>query len=253
MEEMTMAAMDEFRKEREAIKHAPFKEKVNYFWDYYKWYVIIGILVIVALTSFIYNTVTKKDVLLNGILLNVYQTESDMDGVVKGFYEFEHIDEKKEEISLNSSLFYQVGSSQSYQALQVLMAWSGAEQLDFITCSDVESMTDLAYRGYFTDLTEALNPVDVEKYKDLFYYMDEDVMIKRSEAITSGQVKEAFPIPDPTKPEEMSSPIPVFMKVSDSDLMRKAYGVEDEDIVLGILPNAPHPNMAVRFLNFIME
>ncbi len=248
-----MAAMDEFRKEREAIKHAPFKEKAAYIWDYYKWFIIVGVLLVVGITSYIYSIVTKKDVLLNGIILNVYHTEADATDLVTGFYEFQDINTEEEEINLNSSIFYNVESAQSMQNIQVLMTWNSAEQIDFITCSDVASMTDLAYRGYFTDLTETLNPVDFEKYSDRFYYMDEDVLIRRREAVNKGDDIADIKIPDPTKPEEMVQPIPIFMKVSDSELMQKAYGKVDEELVFGISGMAAHPDMALRFLDYIME
>ncbi len=248
-----MAAMDEFRAEREAMKHAPFKERVAYFLDYYKWFVIIGVLVVIAVTSYIYNIVTKKDVLLNGIILNVYQTEADSTELVQGFYELQQVDTDKQEISMNTSLFYDPESTQSYQSLQVLMTWNSAEQIDFITNINTDAMTDLAYRGYFTDLSETLNPKDFEKYKDSFYYMDQDVLIKRREAANTGEDIQAIAIPDPTKPEEMKDPIPVFMDVTSSELMQKAYGNPKENITLGISPNAPHPDMVLRFLEYITE
>lgn len=248
-----MAAMDEFRKEREAIKHAPFKEKVAYIWDYYKWFIIVGVLAVVMIVSYIYSIVTKKDVLLNGILLNVYHTEADSSDLISGFYELQDIDTKEEEINLNSSLFYNVESPQSMQTLQVLMTWNSAEQVDFISCSDVETMTDLAYRGYFADLSETLNPADYEKYSDRFYYMDEDVFIRRREAANKGEDINVIKIPDPTKPEDMKKPVPIFMKVTDSELMRKAYGIQDEELVFGISSTAAHPDMALRFLEYIIE
>ena len=37
-----MPVMDEFREEREAIKQKSRKEQWDYFWGYYKWYVIGG-------------------------------------------------------------------------------------------------------------------------------------------------------------------------------------------------------------------
>ena len=245
--------MDEFRKEREAIKHGTPKEKLAYFWDYYKWYAIIGTLILIALISYIYNIATKKDLLMNGILLNVYHTEADSSDLVNGFYEFQNVDTKEEEITLQSSLFYNLDSTQSYQALQVLMTWNSAEQIDFICCNEVDSMTDLAYRGYFTDLSETLNPNDVEKYASRFYYMDEDVLQKRREAANKGEDITAIAIPDPTKPEEMVSPIPIFMKISDRELMQKAYGTKDEDILFGISGNSQHTDMVLRFLEYVME
>ncbi len=57
-----MAVMDEFREEREALKHGTPKEKFNYFMDYYKWYVIIGILVIAAGIYTIREVMNRKAV-----------------------------------------------------------------------------------------------------------------------------------------------------------------------------------------------
>ena len=59
-----MPVMDEFREEREAIKNAGFKEKWEYFWEYYKWYVIGGAAIIILLTIFIRDMVNKKDWIL---------------------------------------------------------------------------------------------------------------------------------------------------------------------------------------------
>ena len=42
-----MPVMDEFREERETIKNGTFKQKWQYFCDYYKWHVIIGAFVLI--------------------------------------------------------------------------------------------------------------------------------------------------------------------------------------------------------------
>ena len=42
-----MAVMDEFQKEREALKNAPLSTKIKYFWDYNRGKVIIGIVLLV--------------------------------------------------------------------------------------------------------------------------------------------------------------------------------------------------------------
>ena len=42
-----MPLMDEFKEERASIKNAPFKKKLRYFWDYYKWHVIITVAAVV--------------------------------------------------------------------------------------------------------------------------------------------------------------------------------------------------------------
>ena len=41
-----MALMDEFKEERESIKNKSFKEKLDYFWCYYKWWIITPIIIV---------------------------------------------------------------------------------------------------------------------------------------------------------------------------------------------------------------
>lgn len=52
-----MAVMDEFKEEREALKRGTPKQKLAYFWYYYKWHVIISVIIIGMLVSFIYQFV----------------------------------------------------------------------------------------------------------------------------------------------------------------------------------------------------
>jgi len=42
----SMAVMDEFKEEREALKRGTPKQKLAYFWYYYKWHVIISVMII---------------------------------------------------------------------------------------------------------------------------------------------------------------------------------------------------------------
>ena len=64
-----MAVMDEFKEEREALKNGTPKQKLAYFWYYYKWHVIISIVVIAMVGSFIYQYVNRKDTAFEAVLL----------------------------------------------------------------------------------------------------------------------------------------------------------------------------------------
>ena len=48
-----MAVMDEFKEEREALKNGTPRQKLTYFWYYYKWHVIIALVVIIMIVSFV--------------------------------------------------------------------------------------------------------------------------------------------------------------------------------------------------------
>ena len=48
-----MPVMDEFKEERESLKNGTPKQKLTYFWDYYKWHVIVAIVAIIVVVTFI--------------------------------------------------------------------------------------------------------------------------------------------------------------------------------------------------------
>lgn len=65
-----MPVMDEFKEERAALKHGTPKEKWNYFLDYYKWHVIVGIAVIAMAVSLISQILSRKDTIFYAVMIN---------------------------------------------------------------------------------------------------------------------------------------------------------------------------------------
>ena len=253
-----MAAMDEFKKEREAVKNGTLKQKLSYFWDYYKWYVIIPLIIIIAVSTTIYNKVTAPDILLNGILLNCYNLETEQDStseLYQSFYERENINTEESEITLNTTLSYSTdesAASTNYSTLQALMAWTGASTLDFLT-GNKEAMTDLSYRGYFVDLREFLTEEQIEQYEPYFLYMDQAVVEKRELAFEKNEDASTIVLPDASNLEDMEEPIPVMIDVSQSEKLAKVYGASAKELTFGVVVNAPNPDMIMTFIDYLME
>ena len=65
-----MAVMDEFKEEREALKNGTPKQKLAYFWYYYKWHVIIALVVIIMIVSFVKQLTDRKDPAFYAVMLN---------------------------------------------------------------------------------------------------------------------------------------------------------------------------------------
>ena len=65
-----MAVMDEFREEREAVKHGPLKKRIAWFLDYNKWKILAMALAAVCVGTFIYQQVTKKETALYVAMVN---------------------------------------------------------------------------------------------------------------------------------------------------------------------------------------
>lgn len=251
-----MALMDEFKEERKAVlQNGTTKQKISYIWEYYKWHIIVPILAIIAITSYIVTLVTRPAIILNGVMLNIHNIESaDTNEILlTDFYKEQEVDTKEEEITLNTNLYYSLDNpSSNYESSQVLMAWLAAGQLDFIT-GDAVSLTDLAYKEYFTDLRDYLTEEQFAKYEPYFLYMDYDVYKKRSELMKNIDDASVIELPDCTKPEEMKDPIPVMIDMSQSEKLKEVYGNTSEVLAFGITANETHKEMTIAFLDYLME
>lgn len=251
-----MALMSEFQKERDAVlKHGTPKEKIAYIWEYYKWHIIIPLVVIVIVITFIINAVTAPNVLLNGVLLNVYPSESSISGdeLLADFYKEQNIDTKKDTITLNSTLYYNADDiTTNYQSSQALMAWTAAGQVDFIT-GDYDTLTELSYRGYFMDLLDFLTEEQLCAYEPYFLYMDKGVYTERLKQSENLEDVSDITYPDCDKPESMTDPIPVLIDMKQSEKLTAVYGSETKSLAIGFVGKGEGLSTATIFLDYLLE
>lgn len=252
-----MAAMDEFRAEREAVKHGPLKERLAYFWDYHKWHVIIIAAVVILLIYSIYTTMTKPETLLSGMILNTHNQEAYQAGqdITTDFLKGQNIDTKKNTIDLNTSLSYAVdaeNASSNYTTLQVIMAQASAGVLDFVL-ADLDTMTDLAYRNMFADLTTVLTEEQMTKYAPYFLYIDRDIFLQRDEAFNETGDASSIVLSVCETPDGMKDPIPVFLDISQCEKMTSLYLETPDTLVIGVTQKTEHQEMMNQFLDYLME
>lgn len=248
-----MAVMDEFKEERAALKNASFKEKLSYFIEYYKWYVIVPLLVLLFGGWAIYDIATAKDVAFYSVMLNaseyVHASESKQE-----FAELINLDTEKYEIMWDSSIHIQ-GSGMdeiSYTSLQKLVAYTAAAELDTMV-SDASSFRKYANSSTFYDMRELLTEEQIAKYEPYFYYVDWKV-VEEIEAANDALDDSYVPhYADPTKPEDMEEPIPVGVFVSDCTKLTDNYYYSEDDIVLGIYVNSTRPELAVTYLEYLFS
>lgn len=252
-----MAQMDEFRAEREAMKTAPFKKKLAYFWDYYKWHTIITILLLIFVGSYIHTVVTATEDTLNGILLNTYSTDDVTSDIINEFAEKEEIDLTKYSITLNTTLAYSVDGSTSYSTStgdtrQVILANTGAGLLDFIS-GDLTSMTDLAYVSMFLDLREVLTEEQITAYEPYFLYVDQAILDEIEAANENYEDTSDIIIPDCSKPEEMENPVPVLIDMSQSDKLTSIYTYNVEGLSFGVTASLANKETTLAFIDYLMN
>lgn len=258
-----MAVMDEFREEREAIKNAPFRKKLNYFWDYYKWHSLIALAVVVAIGSIIYNKATAKDnaifaLCVNSVDLSTYMDSGIENTFLPGFETAAGINTDEEQVMIDASLNVSLGASADVTsieanaaAIQKIMAYTAAGKID-VMVTDSSVFTNYAYQDYFHDLRDFLPEDLYEKYEPHMFYIDAAVLKATENA--SVESTEDIIFPDPDKPEEMEEPIPVGIYLQDAvDSFYDTYAFDEIPPLLGFIVNGQHPETSIAFLEYIME
>lgn len=247
-----MPVMDEFKKEREALKNGTPKQKLAYFWDYYKWHVIIAAIVLATAISFIYQAVTRKSVALYALLLNAaeYSFMEDNSGNTSAFAEYAGIDESKYDIMYDTSV--QFGAVDDYASAQKLMVYIAAAELDVIV-SDPDSLTRYAYQENFYDLRKLLTDEQLSAYQDSFYYIDGAVAREISAASRDGNYDFVPEYGDPRRPEDMNDPIPTGIFLKESSPLLKDYYFRGDEVAVSVLVNTERPEHALSFVDFLMQ
>lgn len=249
-----MALMDEFKEERENIKNGTWQQKLAYFWEYYKWYVIIPAIIIFSLVWYIHHMITKTDDVLHGLFINAHtmEAQTSADELAAEFIEDMKIDTKEYSVTFNTSINYIAeddSGTANYETIQAMMAWIAAGTIDFMS-GDKDAITDLAYKQYTVDLKEVLSEKEIAKYEPYFLYIDEAVIEARSKAFENNEDGSDIAIPDSTKPETMEKPIPVMIDMSKCEALSEIYG-DTDSLVLGIANNAPNVETIVHFLEYL--
>lgn len=204
-----MPVMDEFKEERAALKNGTPKQKIAYFFDYYKWYVVFGIAAVIFAATFIYQVASRKDTAFYAMLLNAspydYSAEEENPAA---FAAYTNTDTGKYNIIYDTSVQLGSDTGTDYYAAQQIMVHISAAEVD-VMAADTDYLLQYAYMRDFYDLRDFLSAEQLDKYKDSFYYIDGTVA-EEMEAARKDYDHEYVPVyGDPLHPEDMQNPIPV--------------------------------------------
>lgn len=246
-----MPVMDEFKEERDAVKHGTPKQKLAYFLDYYKWYVIGGVIALICVASLISQIASHKDTAFYAMLLGAApysypeEPESPLD-----FAAYIGADTEKSEVIYDTSV--QLGTGSDYYAAQQILVRVSAAEVD-VMASDVSLLLQYAYLGDFYDLRELLTKEQLEKYRNSFYYIDGAVLAE-AEAARKDYEHEYVPdYGDPLHPEDMEDPIPAGILLKEDCSLLQDYSFPGDIPAVSVLINAPHADIAPGFIDYLMQ
>lgn len=248
-----MPVMDEFKEEREALKHGTWKQKLSYFIDYYKWHVIITAAVLVIGISVVVEIVTQKETALYACLLNTVELY-DTTEYAQSFAEYAGIDLNDNALIFDTSMTIETGQidQTSILSVQKFMANVAAADLD-VMITDSATMEDYANDDYFYDVRDFLTPEQAARFEPYFYYVDITVVQERLAARINLDDTYVPSYPDPRHPEDMDQPVPVGIYLEGENALKDFFYFRSDEVVISVFGNTSRPEAVSSFIDFLME
>ena len=231
-----MALMDEFKEERESIKNKSFKEKLDYFWCYYKWWVILPIIIVIIAGNLISTMMNQPKYILDGMFINIsdFNSLEALDEYLYTFVEEHGLDSSKYSVAYNPNHTYiseekkasmsedQYDPSANKYAIQNVVAGLGSKSLNFVI-GPADSLLELDSNQLFTDLSEFLTDEQLSLYESHFIYIEDE--------------KE----------------IPILIDISGCEALQKIYGSNVDNLAIGIVNDENEKDMMLEFLDYLMK
>lgn len=214
--------------EKEKLSEMNFKQKLEYFKNYYL-AKTLGIIAIVAiLFSVFYSIFSKgKEEILYVAVIDGTLAEEQTDTFMADFKEKIGFDEETQSIMIDDNFYF--GNSMDYTYLQRFSTYCAVGQID-ITVMPRSQFENYAANGFFSEVAEVL-PTDLQV--KLLNQMVEASLVDETGAVIEGSSK-------------------VYgIKISELPLY-KGLSI-DEDIILAFNVNSKHSETAVEFLRYLTK
>lgn len=149
------------KKEREKFTSLTGRQKLQYIWDYYKFPIAVGCIILYIFGYILYGQITKKEMILHTAMINVSAGEELTQKLTEDFLTEAGIDPRKNEFIFTPGLYLTKDTSdpniQYTQASQVkLLANIDAQKLDIVIMNQ-EVFDTFAENDYLYDLSELLS------------------------------------------------------------------------------------------------
>lgn len=265
--------IEEIREQqKKAFATMSLREKLAYFWDYYKVHTIVAVLIIVFIISFVSSWRANKPYAFYAVLLNAY-TDAENNNVsaawAQEFMEYAGIDPDAYQVSIDTSITVSEDGGDQYEVAnrQKMVAMLQIGDIHAII-ADTEAFENYARLDYFYDLTAIFTAEELAPYADLFYYTDAAAFDADTgdtlEEMDAAQEKRYAQVIDHSDPASMEKPVAVGIRIPKTgnklaDAGYYAYLDENNDTfqgypsetVIGIPLSVEIPRLTLQFLNYI--
>jgi len=214
------------------INKEELMKKLDYFWYYYKWYVIGGLAFLIVAGSMAKDIVTQKDYVMSAMMLNC--TSDELDEFTQEYTDSIGIDQKKEAVSLSTAYLDPADASSTYYTFQALQVRISGHAMDVLVL-DTETAENYL-RDYVEDLNDVLSEEDLEYFKDRLVNYDAD----RGDYVLSQDTS------------AMGDPVPVAIMLGKDTKLTK-FMAGGKDFIFEFCVNSVNRERAIEFLYYIFE
>ncbi len=265
--------VEEIREQqKKAFATMSFKEKLAYFWDYYKIHTIAAVLVIAFVIAFINSYRSNKPFAFYAVLLNAASTEENHDTSViwaDEFQSYAEIDPESYQVYIDTSVSISDDGGSQYDVAnrQKMAAMMQIGDIHAIV-ADTETFESYAALGNFHVLTDTFSEEELAPYKDFFYYTDAAAFDAETgdtlAEMEAAQAEIYEKVIDHSDPSTMEKPVAVGVRIPDSGnkiadagyytyLAEQNYSFQGypSEVVIGIPLSVENPDLALQFLAYI--
>lgn len=266
---------DEIREQqKKAFATMSPKEKLAYFWDYYKIHTLVVICAIAFVVSFIHQIQENKPYAFYAVLMNAFSGLDSNDTNVmweNEFLEYAGIDSETYRVCIDTSITQSSDGGSQYEMAnrQKMAAMLHAGDIHMII-ADTETFEDYAHVETFYDLSQIFTDEELAPYADLLYYTDAAVFDEDTgttlEEMEAAEKAFYEKVVDHSDPSAMKKPIPVGIRIptsgnkladagyynylQDGEHVFQGYPMET---VAGIPLSAEDPKLALQFLSYLLQ
>lgn len=190
--DMNEKLKSEIKNEKKKLSRMTFGQKAEYIFEYYKFPIIVTVVVIVLVVSILKTLINNKPLGFYAMFLNGSGQEMSIgaDELEKRFAEYAEIDGGKEKVVIDTTASFNPNVNSQYTMAQnaKITALFASHDLDAMVI-DPGVFTYYALSGAFADLREVLSEDEFRKLEEenKIYYIDDDIR-KKMKSIEAGEI-----------------------------------------------------------------
>ncbi|WP_408070353.1 hypothetical protein [Butyrivibrio sp. JL13D10] len=246
---------EEKRNQWQALKGMGFKAHWDYFWDYYKIHVIVGIIVIVAAVSMIKDIVSQKPFALSCTFINT-ASMNEADSLTNEFAQYEGIDTSKYVVSIDASSTINMENPDQFTVAnsERIYAMIAARDLDIIM-ADEAIFKNYVGNEMYQDLSGYFTADELAAFGDKVVYVDPESLVRDDDMASLDAEAAAVPrtadiIENPSESEKAKL-MPIGIKLENNSHLTALEYYPGEPAYIGIVTATERADTAADFIRYL--